>query len=80
MSKPCCTYAPVVYRDKRWECSECGSISQTDDSQLEFDFDYLPGLPYNSGTNISDKKCSCGSEKTYGVDATHTSWCDKNKQ
>lgn len=26
---------------------------------------------------LKDKKCECGSEKTYGKGATHSSWCPK---
>jgi hypothetical protein len=31
-------------------------------------------------SELNDVECECGSEKTYGKDATHVDWCPKYKK
>jgi len=51
---------------KIWANSMIGSC-KTEDVTADF----------NGCANSKSKQCECGAEKTYGVCATHSSWCPK---
>ena len=41
--------------------------------------DMVDSLWYNEKKVDREPKCECGSEKTYGRNATHVYWCPKYK-
>lgn len=72
--KSCCGHSPKVWIENKWVCSECGALSEDKDTQMDFS-DAFAGFDYK----MSKPKCVCGSEKTHGSDATHSTWCDAHK-
>lgn len=66
--KACCYYAPTVFSDGKWSCSECGTanipeLNQMSDDTVDIT---MPSL------------CTCGSEKS-GFPNCHVDWCDIHK-
>lgn len=60
--------------DKQWTCTDCGSIKSNDPNYYWSPKNGPDSPVYPTWTS---KKCECGSEKTYGVNTGHTSWCPK---
>lgn len=77
MSGPCCGSAPRYNRDSKWYCSECDGFVGDSEKSVEPDYTY-GWMGYNPST-LFKKKCTCGSTKTYGADATHADYCDIKK-
>jgi hypothetical protein len=77
--KPCCGTAPNVikYSNGKWNshCSECDSITRTEDSQLEMNFEFANDYKPNLGL----KECDCGAKKTPNPEH-HSNWCSTNKK
>jgi hypothetical protein len=64
--------------NNRWRCSDCGATQSTDADYLGGGF--TPKEDADKWWKSTPKPCTCGSDKTYGIGATHTSWCDKEKK
>lgn len=61
--------------DKQWKCSDCGSIKSNDPNY--FWSPKRPDAPVYPSWGSVTKQCECGSDKTYGNAAGHSSWCPK---
>lgn len=72
----CCGGKGVsVWRDTKaqWECADCGAVKSNDPNYLYSGMNPLAGAPTRSFTKI----CECGSEKTHGINSSHSHWCPK---
>ncbi len=66
-----------IWKNSQWECAECGTAKSNDPNYLyggagEVEYGSLRGT-IQWGSPV----CECGSEKTYGPNGSHTSWCPK---
>lgn len=59
--------------DAQWECDHCGAVKSNDPNYL---YGNAPIFYDGPKPKVVSRKCTCGSEKTFGPSGSHSSWCD----